>query len=68
MGRDGLITLDEGKLEDPFIEMKEGMQLDRRYITIYFITDRVKIEKELEQPYALINDIKNADINELLFV
>ena len=55
VGNDGVITVEEAKALDTELEVVEGMQFDRGYISPYFITDADKMRVELESPYILIN-------------
>jgi chaperonin GroEL len=58
VGKDGVITIEEGKGIETNVEVVEGMQFDRGYISPYFITDPDKMEATLEDPYILITDKK----------
>ncbi len=58
VGKDGVITIEEGKGLDTTVEVVEGMQFDRGYISPYFITDPDKMETVLEDPYILITEKK----------
>ncbi|HEV8340339.1 MAG TPA: chaperonin GroEL [bacterium] len=58
VGKDGVITIEEGKGIETTVEVVEGMQFDRGYISPYFITDPDKMEATLEEPYILITDKK----------
>ncbi len=58
VGKDGVITIEEGKGIDTTVEVVEGMQFDRGYISPYFITDPDKMEATLDDPYILITDKK----------
>ncbi len=58
VGKDGVITIEEGKGIETTVEVVEGMQFDRGYISPYFITDPDKMEAVLEDPYILITDKK----------
>src|SRR6516162_9903390 len=53
VGKDGVITIEEGKGLDTEIELVEGMQFDRGYLSPYFVTDPAKMTVELEDPYLL---------------
>src|SRR5262245_27440702 len=58
VGKDGVITVEEGKTLETGHEFVEGMQFDRGYVSPYFITDPQKMECELEDPYILIHEKK----------
>ena len=58
VGKDGVITVEEGKTLKTEIEFVEGMQFDRGYLSPYFVTDAQKMECELEDPYILIYEKK----------
>ena len=58
VGRDGVITVEEGKGLKLEVEYTEGMQFDRGYISAYFITDSGRMEAALDEPYVLITDKK----------
>ena len=58
VGNDGVITVEEAKALETELEVVEGMQFDRGYISPYFITDADKMRVELENPYILINEKK----------
>ena len=66
VGRDGVITVEEGKSLDNELEVVEGMQFDRGYLSPYFITNREKMQVELDNPYVLLCDKKISNIRELL--
>jgi chaperonin GroEL len=69
VGKDGVITVDEGKTTETSHEFVEGMQFDRGYLSPYFVTDTQKMECELEDPYILIYEKKisaNKDLIPLL--
>ncbi len=66
VGRDGVVTVEEGKGLDIEIEYKEGMEFDRGYASAYFVTNAEKMEAEIENPYILITDKKISAIEELL--
>ena len=54
VGKDGVITVEEAKGLDTYLEVVEGMQFDRGYLSPYFVTDPEKMETELDNPYILI--------------
>ncbi len=65
-GKDGVITVEEGKGLEMELEVVEGMQFDRGYISPYFITNPEKMEAVLEEPYILIHDKKISTMKDLL--
>ncbi len=66
VSKDGVITIEEAKGTDTTIEVVEGMQFDRGYISPYFVTNTEKMEVEMEKPYILIYDKKISNLKELL--
>jgi chaperonin GroEL len=66
VGKDGVITVEESKGIAFEKEYTEGMQIDRGYISAYFVTNSERMEAELEEPYILITDKKISAINEIL--
>jgi len=66
VGKDGVITIEESKGTKYETEYVEGMQFDRGYISPYFITDAVRMETVIEDPYILITDKKISAISEIL--
>ncbi len=66
VGKDGVITVEEGKSMDTTLEVVEGMQFDRGYLSPYFITDAEKMISEMEEPYVLIHEKKISSMKELL--
>jgi chaperonin GroEL len=66
VGNDGVITVEEAKSLETELEVVEGMQFDRGYISPYFITDADKMRVELENPYILINEKKLSNMQSLL--
>jgi chaperonin GroEL len=66
VGNDGVITVEEAKSLETELEVVEGMQFDRGYISPYFVTDADKMRVELEDPYILINDKKLSNMQSLL--
>jgi chaperonin GroEL len=66
VGRDGVVTVEEGKGLTIDIEYKEGMEFDRGYASAYFVTNPDKMEAEIEDPYILLTDKKISSIQELL--
>src|SRR5438132_6504453 len=66
VGRDGVITVEEGKSLKLEVEYTEGMQFDRGYISAYFITDSARMEAALDEPYILITDKKISAITDIV--
>ena len=66
VSKDGVITIEEAKGTDTHIDVVEGMQFDRGYISPYFVTNTEKMEVEMEKPYILIYDKKISNLKELL--
>ena len=66
VGNEGVITVEESKNMDTTLEVVEGMQFDRGYISPYMVTDAEKMEAVLEDPYILITDKKITNIQEIL--
>ncbi len=66
VGKDGVVTVEEGRGLSTEIEYKEGMEFDKGYASAYFVTNPDKMEAEIENPYILITDKKIAALNELL--
>jgi len=66
VGRDGVITVEEGKGIETYVEVVNGYQFDRGYISPYFVTDAEKMEVVLENPYILITDRKISSVREIL--
>ena len=66
VGKEGVITVEEAKGTDTHLDVVEGMQFDRGYISPYFITDPDKMEAVLEDPYILIHDKKISSMKDLL--
>jgi chaperonin GroEL len=66
VGRDGVITVEEGKSLDNELEVVEGMQFDRGYLSPYFVTNQEKMQVELDNPYILLFDKKISNIRDLL--
>ncbi len=64
--KDGVITIEESRTSDTYIEVVEGMQFDRGYISPYMVTDSEKMEAALEDPYILITDKKISNVQDLL--
>jgi chaperonin GroEL len=66
VGNDGVITVEEAKAFETELDVVEGMQFDRGYISPYFITDADKMRVELESPYILINEKKLSNLQSIL--
>jgi len=66
VGKDGVITVEESKSMGTTLEVVEGMQFDRGYLSAYMVTDTEKMEAVMENPYILLTDKKISSIQELL--
>jgi chaperonin GroEL len=66
VGKEGVITVEEAKSMDTTLEVVEGMQFDRGYLSPYFVTDPEKMVASLEDPYILINEKKISNMKDLL--
>jgi chaperonin GroEL len=66
VGKEGVITVEEAKGTDTYVDVVEGMQFDRGYLSPYFVTNAEKMEVELENPYILLYDKKVSSLKELL--
>ena len=64
--KEGVITIEESKGTDTYVDVVEGMQFDRGYISPYFVTDAEKMAAELENPFILIHDKKISTMKDLL--
>ena len=68
VNKEGVITVEEAKGTETHVDVVEGMQFDRGYISAYFITDTEKMEAQLDKPYILITDKKISTMKELMGV
>lgn len=66
VGKEGVITVEEAKGTDTYVDVVEGMQFDRGYLSAYFVTNTDKMEAELDNPYILLYDKKVSVLKELL--
>ena len=66
VGREGVITVEEAKGTETYVDVVEGMQFDRGYLSPYFVTNPEKMETELDSPYILLYDKKVSSLKELL--
>ncbi len=66
VGKDGVVTVEEGRGLDMSIDYKEGMEFDKGYASSYFVTNPDRMEAEIEDPYILITDKKVSNLQELL--
>jgi chaperonin GroEL len=66
VGKDGVITVEEAKGTDTTVDVVEGMQFDRGYLSPYFVTNAEKMEAELDNPFILIYDKKVSTMKDLL--
>jgi len=66
VGKEGVITVEEAKGTDTYVDVVEGMQFDRGYLSPYFVTDADKMIAELNNPYILLFDKKISNLQELL--
>jgi chaperonin GroEL len=68
VGKEGVITVEEAKGTDTTVEVVEGMQFDRGYLSAYFVTNSEKMEVELDSPYILIYDKKISAMKDILHI
>ena len=68
VGKEGVITVEEAKGTDTTVDVVEGMQFDRGYISPYFVTNSEKMEAELQNPYILIYDKKISSMKDILHI
>eukprot|EP00095_Tigriopus_kingsejongensis_P009394 maker-scaffold4224_size6367-snap-gene-0.0 protein:Tk09394 transcript:maker-scaffold4224_size6367-snap-gene-0.0-mRNA-1 annotation:"molecular chaperone" len=66
VGKEGVITVEEAKGMDTYVDVVEGMQFDRGYLSPYFVTDADKMVAELDNPYILLFDKKISNLQEIL--
>ena len=64
VGKEGVITVEEAKGMETYVDVVEGMQFDRGYLSPYFVTDSDKMIADLENPYILLFDKKISNLNE----
>jgi chaperonin GroEL len=68
VGKEGVITVEEAKGTDTTVDVVEGMQFDRGYVSAYFVTNSEKMEVELQNPYILIYDKKISAMKDILHI
>jgi len=68
VGKEGVITVEEAKGTDTTVDVVEGMQFDRGYLSAYFVTNSEKMEAELQNPYILIYDKKISAMKDILHI
>jgi len=66
VGKEGVITVEEAKAMETTLDIVEGMQFDRGYLSPYFVTDAEKMEAELEDPYILLHEKKISSMKDML--
>jgi chaperonin GroEL len=66
VGKDGVITVEDSKTAETYLELVEGMQFDRGYLSPYFVTNSDSMDAEMENPYILIHDKKISNMKDLL--
>lgn len=66
VGSEGVVTVEESKGLEVSIDYKEGMQLDKGYVSAYFVTDSARMESTIDDPYILITDSKISSIQDIL--
>ena len=66
VGKDGVVTVEEGRTMEMEVAYKEGMEFDKGYVSPYFVTNADRMEAEIEDPYILITDKKISSLNEFL--
>jgi len=68
LGKDGIITIDKSSTMETFIEINEGIKLDKGFISPYMITNPQRIESVVEKPYILLTDYKLVEANDILSI
>src|SRR5205814_6090425 len=66
VGKDGVITIEENRTTDTILEIVEGMQFDRGYLSPYFVTDQERLEVVLNDPFILVHEKKISSLKDLL--
>src|SRR5271166_4981250 len=66
VGKDGVITVEEGKTSETTLDFVEGMQFDKGYISPYFVTNPTEMKAELEDPYILLYEKKLSNVRDML--
>ncbi|HSW47474.1 MAG TPA: chaperonin GroEL [Candidatus Saccharimonadales bacterium] len=66
VGKDGVVTVDEGRTMEMEVVYKDGMEFDKGYVSPYFVTNTEKMEAEIDDPYILITDKKISALNEFV--
>jgi chaperonin GroEL len=66
VGKDGVVTVEEGKGVELFVDYKEGMEFDKGFASAYFVTNADRMEAEIENPYILITDKKISNLQEFV--